>query len=307
MITPFEAEMVKEIQRLKQEKEIYIIAHYYPRGEVQDIADFVGDSYRMAVMARESPFNTILVCGVDFMAETAAILCPNKTILTPEPEASCPMADSISVEDVLAYKREHPDSLVVAYVNTPAEIKAVSDVCCTSSNAVKIINQLPPEREIYFVPDRYLASYIGLQLGRKLDAFPSQCPIHAVISRVELRQLKELYPGAPVLLHPECHPDVIGLADYVGSTGGMVDYVNTSQAQQFIIGTECGILHSMQKTNPGKQLILASSELICPNMKSINLQKILYSLKSREKVVQVEKKIRVDAARALEKMIAYAS
>jgi quinolinate synthase len=299
--------LMEEIKRIKKEKSVYIIAHYYQRDEIQDIADFVGDSYAMAVAAKNSPFDTILVAGVDFMAESAAILCPSKTVISPEPAATCPMANSIEVSDVLKYKQEYPEGLVVSYVNTPAAIKAVSDVCCTSSNAVSIIEKLPPDARIFFIPDENLGRYVASQLGRTLDYYPSSCPIHAAVTKDDILQRKAEYPDAEVLVHPECDPEVTEIADFVGSTGGMVNYTAKSKKDTFIIVTECGIMHSINQANPGKKLVLADESLICPNMKSITLEKILYSLENLETRITVPEDIRAKAAIALEKMIDYSS
>jgi quinolinate synthase len=298
--------LMEKIMRLKKEKSIYIIAHYYQREEVQDVADFVGDSYAMAVQAKKSPCDTIIVAGVDFMAQTAAILCPDKIVLSPEPRATCPMANSITINDILAYKEKYPDGMVVSYVNTPAEIKAVSDICCTSSNAAKIIKRLPPDTRIFFVPDQNLGRNVGSKLDRAMDLFSSQCPTHAKVKREDLLKLKKVYPKAKVMVHPECDPDVVDIADYVGSTAGMVKYVKETDAPTFIVGTECGIFHPILTNNPDKELILASEELVCPNMKSITLDKVLYSIENMETLITVPEDIRAKAAQALEKMIEYA-
>lgn len=295
------------ILRKKKEQALFIIAHYYQRDEIQDIADFVGDSYAMALAARNSSSETILVAGVDFMAETAAILCPGRTVLSPEPAATCPMANSISADYIVDFKKKHPRSLVVTYVNTPADVKAVSDVCCTSSNAEKIIRKLPADREIYFIPDQNLAFNVARKLGRDLESYPSACPVHDRLEAAEIARLKELHPGALLLVHPECKPEVIDLADYAGSTAGILDYVTKSEARDFIIGTECGILHPILKASPDKNLIMASEDLICPNMKSITLEKILASIENRQTIITVPEDIRVKAALALEKMIELAS
>jgi quinolinate synthase len=299
--------LMDKIIKLKEEKSIYIIAHYYQRAEIQDIADFVGDSYSMAVAAQKSPYDTILVAGVDFMAESAAILCPEKIVLSPEPMATCPMANSISVDDVLKFKEKYPDSIVVSYVNTPADIKAVTDICCTSSNASKILEKLPENARIYFIPDQNLAINVSNKLGRIVNFYDSCCPIHDAIKKADIVKLKEQYPEAEVLVHPECKPEVVKLADYVGSTAGMINYTTSSDCESFIIATECGILHPIQQANPNKKLIMASEEMICPNMKSITLDKILYSLVNMATIITVPEKIRIPAANALEKMIAYSS
>lgn len=300
-------QMTEKILQLKKEKSVYIIAHYYQRPEIQDIADFVGDSYAMAVAAKNSPLDTILVAGVDFMAESAAILCPDKTVLSPEPAATCPMANSIKVEDVEEYKSTHPDSLIVSYVNTPADIKAVTDVCVTSSNAAKIIEKLPKDARIFFIPDENLGKYVGSKLDRPMDLYPSCCPIHSAVTEDDILEKKREYPEAAVLVHPECAPEVIALADFVGSTAGIIDYAAKTDKKQLIIVTECGIMHKIDQVSPGKELILAQSELICPNMKSITLDKILHTLENMETIITVPESTRAKAALALEKMIDYAS
>ena len=306
MITQKDILTTDKILRLKKECSVYIIAHYYQRPEVQDIADFVGDSYAMAVAAKNSPLDTILVAGVDFMAESAAILCPDKTVLSPEPAATCPMANSIKVEDVAKYKSTHSDGLIVSYVNTPAAIKAVSDVCVTSSNAVRIIQKLPKDAPIFFIPDENLGKYVASKLDRPMDLYPSCCPIHSAVTAEDILRHKREHPDAEVLVHPECTPEVIALADFVGSTAGMVDHATRSDKEQFIIATECGIIHKINQVSPGKDLILAQEELICPNMKSITLDKILYSLENMVTKITVPESIRSKAALVLEKMINYA-
>lgn len=305
MTTRQDKNLMNEIIRKKDEHNIYIIAHYYQRDEIQDIADFVGDSYAMALAARRSAAETILVAGVDFMAESAKILCPGKTILSPEPAATCPMANSITVKDVVDYREKYPESIVVTYVNTPAEIKAVSDICCTSSNALQILQKLPEESRVFFVPDQNLAANVSGSLGRTVDAYDSVCPIHQKVKPEDILELRQQYPGARVLAHPECRPEVIRTADYVGSTAGMVQYISGDQADAFIITTECGITHAIRQANPDKKLILASPDLICPNMKSITLEKILYSIEHRTTIIEVPENIRQKAAAALENMIAY--
>ncbi len=297
---------IKEINRIKKEKSIYIIAHYYQRDEIQDIADFVGDSYAMAVAAKNSASDTILVAGVDFMAESASILCPDKTVLSPEPAATCPMANSVDIDDILHFKQENPDGLIVSYVNTPASVKAISDICVTSSNAVKIIEKLPRNARILFIPDENLGHFIAGQLGRTLDLYPSRCPIHAAVTTADIRQLKEKHPDAEILVHPECNPEVTALADYIGSTSGIIDYASKSERRKFIIATECGVMHKIKQLSPEKELLIAQDALICPNMKSITLDKILYSLENLSTVITVPEDIRAKAVIALEKMIAYA-
>jgi len=247
------------------------------------------------------------VAGVDFMAESAAILCPDKTVLSPEPRATCPMANSIEVSDVLKFKQEHPEGLVVSYVNTSADIKAVTDICVTSSNAVKIINKLPRDARIFFIPDTNLGTFVAGQLDRELDLFPSHCPTHAHITKADILQRKAEHPEAAVLVHPECDPEVVALADYAGSTAGIIDYATKTDKDTLIIGTECGVFHKIQQLSPDKELVLAHEDLVCPNMKSINLKKILRSLENMETKITVPEPIREKAALSLEKMIEYAS
>jgi len=302
-----DGDLIDRFLKLKEERSAYVIAHYYQRPEVQDVADFVGDSYSMALAARETDCQTILVAGVDFMAETAVILCPEKTVLTPEPDATCPMANDITARDVLEYRERYPDSIVVCYVNTPAEVKAVSDVCCTSSNAAKIIEKLPPGARIFFIPDRHLGHNIAHRLQRSIDLFHSCCPTHEEVRLNELLELKRRYPAAKILVHPECRPEVVEVADFAGSTRAIIQYAGTSDADSFIIGTECGILHPLQKENPGKEFILATEDLICPNMKSITLEKMIYSLEHMETRVEVEESVRLKARVALERMIEYSA
>lgn len=307
MVRQDDKRMMEEIRRLKAEKSVYIIAHYYQNGEIQDVADFVGDSYAMAVAAKNSPLDTILVAGVDFMAESAAILCPDKTVLSPEPTSTCPMANSIEVSDVERFKQEHPEGLVVSYVNTPAAIKAVSDICVTSTNAAKIIAKLPKDVPIFFIPDQNLGRNIAARLDRPLEFFPASCPIHAAVTPQSILEKKAQYPDAAVLVHPECDPQVVALADYVGSTAGIIDYAAHTDRRRLIIGTECGIFHKIEQSSPDKELILATPDLVCQDMKKITLEKILRCLQTMETKITVPENIRVKAAVALEKMIEYAS
>lgn len=299
--------LMNQILKLKQEKSVYVIAHYYQRPEVQDIADFVGDSYGMAIAATKCEHDTILVAGVDFMAETAAILCPDKTVLFPEPAATCPMADRVNIEDIIAYKNDNPDSMVVSYVNTSAAIKALTDVCCTSSNAVNIISKIPADRKVIFLPDINLSSYVSEQLDRELDTYPSWCPTHNRLKAVDIEKLKEEYPDALVLVHPECTEEVRKLADYIGSTAGIINYAKSCEADTLIIATEDGILHTLAKKCPDKKFVLASPELICPNMKSITLEKILDSIENNRTKIEIEESLRIKAHKSLDEMIKWSS
>ncbi|HQA07208.1 MAG TPA: quinolinate synthase NadA [Syntrophomonadaceae bacterium] len=300
-------ELMDEIIDLKKQNNVFLLAHYYQRPEIQMIADYVGDSYAMALAARNCSQSTILVAGVDFMAETAAVLCPDKTILTPEPLATCPMANSVNIEDILKYRQEHPDAVIVSYVNTPAEVKAVSDVCCTSSNAARIVAQFAPDKQVLFVPDQHLGNYIAEKLGRHMEVYYSECPTHQRVTVEQLDQLKEQYPEAAILVHPECRKEIRDRADYIGSTSGIIDYAEKSNHQVLIIVTESGIMHSISEKCPNKKAILASQELICPNMKSITLEKIYHSIVNNETIVEVSEDTRIKSVAALEKMIEWAS
>lgn len=295
--------LIDKTRKLKQEKSVYIIAHYYQHPEVQEAADFVGDSYAMALAARNCKEDTILVAGVNFMAETAAILCPDKTVLNPEPAASCPMADEVKVEDILAYRQDNPDHFIISYVNTPAEIKAVSDVCCTSSNAENIIQKLSPQKPIYFLPDRNLGEYIAGQLNRQIACYPSCCPIHEELQAEEIIRLKNIYPQAVVLAHPECNKGVRQIADFVGSTSAIIRFAEESDHTTLIIATEKGIMHRISQRCPDKNLILASDKLLCPDMKSVTLEKILHSLENHQTIVSIPEETRIKASDALNRMI----
>lgn len=296
-------ELMDKIIELKKQNDVFLLAHYYQRPEIQMIADYVGDSYAMALTARNCSQSMILVAGVDFMAETAAILCPDKTILTPEPMATCPMANRVVIEDILKYRQDHPDAVIVSYVNTPADVKAVSDVCCTSSNAAKIVAKIDPSREILFIPDQHLGSYIAEKLDRPMELYSSECPTHQRVTVQQLDLLKEQYPEAAILVHPECRKDIRDKADYIGSTSGIIEYAEKTYHPVLIIVTESGILHSITTKCPDKKVILASEDLICPNMKSITLDKIYYSILNQETVVSVDEETRLKSVAALEKMI----
>ncbi len=296
--------MVDEITRLKKERKATIVAHNYQLPEVQDIADFVGDSLELSRKAAKTDAEVIVFCGVHFMAETAAIFSPGKTVLLPDLEAGCPMADTITGEDLRREKEKYPQATVVCYINSTAEVKAESHICCTSSNAVNLINSLDKDREVLFVPDKYLGSYVASVTGRKIYLWAGFCPIHVAIEPHHILEQKERFPQAKVLVHPECTPQVIALADEVLSTGGMIKYARESQEKLLIIGTEVGILHRLKKENPHKTFIPASEEAICPNMKKITLEKVLASLETMEPRVTVPEDLRVKAKRAVDRMLA---
>jgi quinolinate synthase len=294
----------EEIKILKQKRNAIILAHNYQPGEVQDIADFTGDSLELARKAAMVSEDVVVFCGVHFMAETAAILNPSKTVLIPTPDAGCPMADMITGDQLRALKAEYPNAKVLCYVNSTAEVKAESDCCVTSSNALDVARSYPAEQEIIFVPDQHLGSFTAEQLGRKFILWPGYCPTHAWMTEVHVRLAREAYPGAPVLVHPECSKAVRDAADQVLSTGGMCRYVQGRPEPLFVIGTETGILHRLRKENPDKIFEPLLESAVCPNMKKTTLEKVLWSLHDNETVVTVHEPIASRARRAIEAMLA---
>jgi quinolinate synthase len=297
-------DIASKINKLKQEKDAVILAHNYQIGQVQDIADFVGDSLQLSIEATRTESSIIVFCGVHFMAETAKILNPGKKVLLPDKDSGCPMADMITAEDLKKLKAEHPGAVVICYVNSTAEVKALSDICCTSSNAVKVVESVPPDDEIIFVPDKYLGSYVQSKTGRKMILWNGYCPTHVRINARNIIDLKKKHLDAEVVVHPENTPDVIEVADRVESTGGMLRYVKESPKKTFIIGTEIGIIHRLKKENPEKVFIPAMDKAICPNMKLINLEKIMWSLEQEETEVIVPEDIARKAKAAIDRMIA---
>lgn len=290
------------IKRLKKEKNAIILAHNYQRGDVQDAADFVGDSFGLSQKAVSSGADVIVFCGVDFMAESAAVLNPEKTVLMPELNAQCPMAGMITPESLKLEKEKHPGAAVVCYVNTSAAVKAESDVCCTSANAIKVVNSMEAE-EIIFVPDRNLALYVAANTEKKIIPWNGYCPTHHLILPGDILLEKEEHPDALVLVHPECRPEVIALADKVLSTSGMLKYAAQSSSEEFIIGTEVGLLHRLNRENPGKKFIPATRYAVCPNMKMNTLGSIIRELERNEHVIKVPEDIRKRAKLALDRML----
>lgn len=295
-----------KISKLKKEKNAVILAHTYQSGEVQDCADFVGDSYGLSVEAAKVTMDVIIFCGVRFMAETAKILSSTKKVILPEPQAGCPMADMINAKELTEFKRQHPDHIVMCYVNSTAEVKALSDICCTSSNALTITKKIPSERGILFIPDQHLGSWVQEQTGRKnMVMWNGCCPTHLRITSEMLIEARKKYPDAEILIHPEAPHECRVLADHVLSTGGMCDLIKSSKKNEFIIATEQGIMHTLQKNNPGKVFYHISDELTCPNMKLGNLDSVVASLEGRggEEIIvdaNVAKKARLSLVRMLE-------
>jgi quinolinate synthase len=297
-----DAELVEKISALKKRRNAVILAHNYQLGEVQDIADFVGDSLELSQDAASTDADVIVFCGVQFMAETASILCPEKLVLLPAINAGCLLADMITAERLRAAKKEHPQAAVVCYVNSPAEVKAESDICCTSANAIEVVNSLGP-REILFVPDQNLGHWVSSRTGKKMLLWPGFCPSHVRIKPQRIKQLKQDHPQARVVVHPECTPEVIALADEVAGTGGMCRYAQRDDVREMIVGTELGIIHRLRKENPDKKFIPASEDAICPDMKLITLDKVLRSLEEMGPEVKVPEQIRVRARAAVDRML----
>jgi quinolinate synthase len=295
-------ELTEKILNLKKTRGAVILAHNYQLGEVQDIADYVGDSLELSQNATKTDAEVIVFCGVHFMAGTASILCPDKIVLLPDMHAGCPMADMITAEGLRQRKKELPGATVVCYINSSAEVKAESDVCCTSANAVKVIESLDAE-EILFVPDQYLGHYISTKTDKKMIFWPGFCPTHLRIQPQYITDLKQEYPQAKVVVHPECRPEVIALADEVLSTGGICRYARQEDVTQMIVGTEVGIIHRLRKENPGKKFIPASEQAVCPRMKLITLESVLWSLQEMTPQVKVPEEIRLKARTAVDKML----
>lgn len=295
-------EMQREIQALKKQRNAIILGHYYQRPEIQDIADYVGDSFGLSKQAAATGAEVIVFCGVHFMAESAYILSPEKTVLLPEPEAGCPMADMADVGDLVALKARHPEAAVVSYVNTSAAVKAESDICCTSANVLKVVNSLP-HREIIFTPDRNMGRYIAEQTEKKIILWEGYCYTHDLLTAEDVLKAKEQYPDAVVVAHPECSPGVLSLADYITGTSGMLKLARTESASTFIIGTEMGMGHALQKAAPEKKFVFPSSNLICANMKLNTLEKVLASLQKLEPRITVPEEVRVRARKALDRML----
>jgi quinolinate synthase len=299
-------ELAEKINRLKKEKNAVILAHNYQIPEVQDIADYVGDSLGLSVQASKTNADVIVFCGVYFMAETAKILSPDKIVLIPDEKAGCPMADMITVEELRKLKAEHPKAKVLCYVNTTAAVKAECDICCTSGNAEQVVREaFQEEDEIIFAPDQYLAHYISTKAGRDFITWRGYCPTHVKILPEDIAAKRALHSGAEVLVHPECPASITSIADKVFSTEGMCRYIQASGAKEFIIGTEIGILHRLKKENPGKMFYPVSERASCPNMKLTTLEKILWSLEEMEHKVTVPPDIMRKARTSLQRMIDY--
>ncbi|MCX7842790.1 MAG: quinolinate synthase NadA [Clostridia bacterium] len=296
-------ELVEKIQELKRQKNAVIVAHSYQIDDVQEIADVVGDSLALSQYCARTDYEVIVFCGVHFMAESAKILSPEKIVLLPELQAGCPMADMITAEDLRKMKEQHPQAAVVCYINSSAEVKAESDICCTSSNAIKIVKSIK-EKDIVFVPDMNLGSYAAKMAPEKnIILWEGFCVTHHRIKAAEAQRIKELHPDAVLLVHPECRKEVVELADFVGSTKQITDYASASEHRKFIIGTEMGVMHHLKKDNPDKEFYLLSPGLICPNMKKTSLKSIYDALYEMKNQIEVDEEVRLKARRALDRML----
>ncbi|MFH1354694.1 MAG: quinolinate synthase NadA [Candidatus Omnitrophota bacterium] len=296
-------ELEEKINKLKKSRDAIILAHNYQLPEVQDVADFRGDSLELSRIAAKTDAKVIVFCGVHFMAETAFILSPEKKVIMPDINAGCPMANMITASDLKKLKKEHPQAAVVGYVNTSAEVKAELDYCCTSTNAVTVVNALKDKKEIIFVPDKYLADYVSRQTGRKLISWNGYCPTHVKILPTDVKREKRFHPKAKVIVHPECTAEVIALADAALSTSKMAKYVRESQAEEFIIGTEVGLIYRLKKDNPTKEFYPASEAAVCPNMKRTTQEKIVWSLEELKEEVKVSDYIRARAKKSIDRMM----
>ena len=296
-------EIKEQIRRLARERNALILAHNYQRDEVQEIADLTGDSLGLSMEAARTDKDVIVFCGVHFMAESAAILAPEKIVLLPRPDAGCPMADMVTPEGLRKMKADFPGAPVVTYVNSSADVKAESDICCTSANAVRVVNSLE-EKEVILVPDRNLGHYISLHTDKSCHLWDGYCPTHERLEAEDIKRALDEHPDALFLAHPECPPKVVAMAHHVTSTSGMYDFARSSPAKRFIVGTEMGILYRLRRENPDKDFILPTSRLICPNMKLTSLEDILRSLQTMSPEITVPAEVSERARTALERMLA---
>ncbi len=293
----------EKIKELKKKRNAVILAHNYQLPEVQDVADYRGDSLELSRIAAKTEAKVIVFCGVYFMAETASILSPHKLVIMPDIHAGCPMADMLGAQDLKKLKAEHPQAVVVGYVNTSAQVKAELDYCCTSTNAIAVVNALKDKAEIIFVPDKYLADYVSKKTGRKMITWNGFCPTHIKILPEDVKREKKFHPFAKVVVHPECLPQVVAMADAVLSTSQMAKFVKETEAKEMIMGTEVGLIYRLKKDNPGKEFYPASERAICPNMKRTTQEKILWALEELKEEVKVPLEIGQRARKAIDRML----
>jgi quinolinate synthase len=296
-------DLLEYISNRKKELKAIIMAHYYQPPEIQDAADFIGDSLQLARQASETDAEVIIFCGVKFMAESAKILSPEKTVILPEINAGCPMADMITAAALREMKSRHPGAVVVCYVNSSAEVKAESDICCTSSNAINVVKSIPQDKEIIFVPDKNLGTHIQDQTGRKMILWEGFCPVHNLLTREELKEQLALHPGAKVVVHPECIPDITRSSDAVRSTAGILNYVQASPEKDFIIGTEEGFTYTLENNCPEKNFYLARLDFQCRDMKYISLSSLARSMEKLQYRIELPEETREKAHNALQKML----
>jgi len=301
--SPPKRNLIKEILAWKKKREAIILAHVYQPGEIQDIADFTGDSLFLSQQAAKTKAKVIVFCGVQFMAETASILSPEKIVLLPEIKSGCPLADMAPAEKVKSKIKELPEVLVVSYVNSSAVVKSLSDYCCTSANAVQVVRSIPAEKNILFLPDMNLADFTARKAKRNIIPWQGYCPTHHLLTKEDVIKVKKLHPKALLLVHPECRPEVCNLANYIGSTREIIEFAGNNPAKEYIIGTELGILHPLKKNNPDKQFFAASEKMICKDMKLNTLEKVLSSLQNLEPRIIVPEDIREKSLKALNRMI----
>ncbi|MFH0913407.1 MAG: quinolinate synthase NadA [Candidatus Omnitrophota bacterium] len=292
-----------KIQDLKEKRNAVILVHNYQLPEVQEVADYRGDSLELSRIAAKTDAKVIVFCGVHFMAETASILCPEKLVIMPDVHAGCPMANMMSAEDLRRLKKQHPEAVAVGYVNTSAEVKAELDVCCTSTNAVAVVNALKDKKEVIFVPDKYLADFVSKQTGRKLISWNGFCPTHVKILPEDINRERKFHPRAKVMVHPECLPQVVAMADAVLSTSKMCQFAKETEAEEIIVGTEVGLIYRLKEDNPTKEFYPASERAVCPNMKRATQEKILWALEELKEEVKVPDEIRRRARKAIDRML----
>lgn len=295
-------ELKERIVQLKKERNAIILAHYYQRDEIQEVADFRGDSFLLAQKAAQTDADMIVFCGVHFMGESAKILAPDKIVVIPDERAGCPMADMVNVEGLRALKKKHPNAKVVTYINSSAEIKAETDICCTSSNAIKVVNSLDSD-EIIWVPDKNLGDYVSKHTDKKMIIWEGYCNTHDLLTVKDVEEMKSKYPNAQVVVHPECRPEVVQIADFVGSTTAIIEYCKKSASQEFIVGTEDGTGYQLRKDSPHKTFHFASKFLVCPNMKVNNLKKVVRCMETMQPQIYVPPHIAEKARLSLERML----
>jgi quinolinate synthase len=295
-------ELKERLLQLKKERNAIILAHYYQRDEIQEVADFRGDSFLLAQKAAETDADVIVFCGVHFMGESAKILAPNKKVIIPDERAGCPMADMVNVEGLRALKRQHPGATVVAYINTSADVKSETDICCTSANAIKVIESVESD-EIIWVPDKNLGDYVSKFTNKKMIIWEGYCNTHDMLTVKDVEEMKAQYPNAQFVVHPECRPEVVQLGDFVGSTTAIIKYCKESDCQEFIVGTEDGTGYQLRLDSPNKQFYFATKYLVCPNMKVNNLKKVVRCLETMQPEIYVPSNVADKARSSLERML----